>query len=178
MRGGRSRDQDAIAHPYRAAIAGEWFPYAAGIDTQSLRPFRHDLRLIDFRETRQMVAEITRCGEKRGLTIFIAAIAGDRLGLRQSGIDEAVIFLIECELEDLQIIRPVLALAEPRANYDASNRFLLEHPARRDIADRDTVLGRHFRRGIQDFLQGLPASDRLDEAQIFHRAPVGDLGRP
>ena len=60
---------------------------------------------------------------------------------------------------------------------------MIEHPARGDIGQRNGMLaGNAVERG-EERLQRRPAADGIDEALVFHLAPVGDVaitgfGRP
>src|SRR6266478_9894709 len=71
----------------------------------------------------------------------------------------------------------MLALAEPRADDHRADCFLLEHPPRGDVGDRDAVLDRDGLRRREDTLQYVPAADRVDEALVLRLAPVGNLRR-
>ena len=101
---------------------------------------------------------------------------GIRAGLRERGVDARAVLLVEGEGEQAQIVGPVLALAQPRADDDGGDRRLLQDPAARDVGDRDAVAVRHLGERSQDGLQHGPAADRVDEALVLHLAPVADRG--
>ena len=123
-----------------------------------------------------MVAEVARGGEEGRPAILVAAVAGNAGGLREGGVDARTILLVEGEGEQAQIVGPVLALAEPRADDHGGDRRLLQDPAGRDVGDRDAVAAGHLGQRGQDGLQHGPAADRVDEALVLHLAPVADRG--
>ena len=59
--------------------------------------------------------------------------------------------------KSLQIVRTMLALAQPGADDDRGDRRLFQHPASRDIGDGDLVLARDRVGGGEDGLQRLPS---------------------
>ena len=123
-----------------------------------------------------MVAEVAGRGEEGRPAVLVAAVAGDAGGLREGGVDARTILLVEREGEQAQIVGPVLALAQPRADDDGGDRRLLQDPAGRDIGDRDAVAARHLGQRGQHGLQHGPAADGVDEAPVLHLAPVADRG--
>ena len=124
-----------------------------------------------------MVAQIARGGQEGRPAIFIAAIAFDAFRRLERAIDQAAVLFIERKAEDPQIVGTVLALAQAGADDDGSDRLLLQHPARCDIGNRDAVLAGNRRERSENTLQHVPAADPIDEAHVFHRAPVADIGR-
>ena len=130
----------------------------------------------------EMMAEVARRGEEGRPAILVAAVAGNTGGVGQGGVDARMVLVVEGEGEQAQIVGPVLALAEPRADDDRGHRRLLEHPAGRDVGDRDAVAARDLGQRGEDALQHGPAADGVDEALVLHLAPVADRvpgsGRP
>src|SRR5271168_4676300 len=58
VRRGGAADQDAVLHAHRAAVAGDRFPCAPRVDAPALGSAVDANRLIDLRQTFQMVAEV------------------------------------------------------------------------------------------------------------------------
>ena len=69
----------------------------------------------------------------------------------------------------------MVSLAEPRADDHRRDGRMIERPARRHIGDRDAVLLRDRVERAEDRLECAPAAGGVDEALVFHLAPVGDL---
>ena len=110
------------------------------------RPAGHRLGLVDARDRVEMVAEIAGCGEIRRPAVFVAAIAGDRRRRGEGLVEPRAVLGVEREAESREVVGAVLALAEPRADDGRGDRLVLEHPARRDIGDRDAMLSRDLAR--------------------------------
>ena len=68
----------------------------------------------------------------------------------------------------------MLALGDPRADDRGGDRLVLQHPARRDVGDRDAVLVGDGVGAPQHALEDVPAAGRIDEALVLGAAPVGD----
>ena len=107
-----------------------------------------------------MMAEVAGRGQERRAAVFVAAIAGDRLRRGERRVDQRAVLVVEGEGEDAEIVGAVLALAEPRADDDGGDRRLLEHPARRDIGDRDAMLAAQpAETASRMLLKHVPAAD-------------------
>ncbi len=74
---------------------------------------------------------------KGGLRYSSPQSPGMRLRLGQGLVDRRPVVVVEGEGEEGGVVGPVLALAEARADDRRRDRRLFEHPARRDIGDRD-----------------------------------------
>ena len=124
-----------------------------------------------------MVAEVAGGGEEGRPAVFLAAIAGDAAaGPTRPGRCVSRSSVVEGEGEEREIGGAVLALAEARADDDGGDGGLLQHPARRDIGDGDAMPPRHRSSAASTRCRAVPAADLLDEAAVFHLAPVGDVG--
>ena len=106
--------------------------------------------------------------------VLVAAIAGDAGGGGKCFVDRGEVLGVEGEGEQSGVVGAVLALAQPCADDDGGHGCLLQHPAGRDIGDRDGVLLGDRGERAQDGLQDVPAAGRLDETAIFLLAPVVD----
>ena len=89
--------------------------------------------------------------------------------------DDAAIGVVEGKGEEAVIVAAVLAFAETRADDHRTDRGLLEHPARCHVGNRHGMLRRDRSQRPEQSLEDLPAADRVDEALVFHGAPIGDL---
>ena len=124
-----------------------------------------------------MVAQISGGGEEWRLPVFVTAIAGDLAQQRLRLGETRPVGIVQRKPEQREVVAAMLALAEPRADDHRADCFLLEHPARGDVGDRDAVLDRDGLRRREDTLQHVPAADRVDEALVLRLAPVGNVRR-
>src|SRR5207249_12070962 len=165
------------AGTHRSRIAGDRFPATAGIDDLAFGMGGTRSRLEDTRESRKVVTQITGSGQERRFSIFVTAITGNLAHPRLRLDEMRLVRVVQHESEQREVVAAMLALAEPRADDHRADRFLLEHPARGNVGDRDAVLDRDGLRRRENTLQHVPATDRVDEALILRLAPVGNLRR-
>ena len=66
----------------------------------------------------------------------------------------------------------MFGLAQARAHNGSRHGGLVQHPARRDVGNRHPVFQRDGMRRPQHALQGGPAAHGVNEAAVFHLAPV------
>ena len=107
-----------------------------------------------------MMAEVARGGEKRGLAIFVAAIAGERSCAGERLVDERPIVLVEREGKDRKVVVRMPPFAEPRADDRRGDRGMFERPARRDIGDRNASAPRDAVERRKNRLQRRPSRRR------------------
>ena len=122
-----------------------------------------------------MMAQVARGGEKRRLSVFVAAIAAERSRAAERFVDERSILSVEREGEDLEVVVRMPPLAESRADDHRGDRRVFERPARRDIGDRNAFAPRDAVERCKNRLQGGPAPGDVNEALVLHLAPVVDL---
>ena len=139
-------DQDPFAHAHGAAVSGDRLEGAARGDARSPRP-AFDSRQLEGRGMAiEDDAEVARGGEERGLPIFIAAVAGQRLRLRQRLVDSLVIVCVErkgkntCRLSSVCRRSPSRAPTMTAATAGCSSAQRVA-----DIGDRDPMTS--WRRG-------------------------------
>ena len=96
------------------------------------------------------------------------------LRLRKGRLQPRMVLLIERKAEDARVAAAVLAFTQARADDGSAHGRLLEHPAKRDRGNRHPVFAGNGIGGLQNRLEGMPATDGLDEAVVLGLAPVFD----
>ena len=88
-----------------------------------------------------------------------------------------MIFGIKREFEDIEVAGPMLGFGDARADDGRSDCRMFQHPATGDVGKRNAVLFSNGVGGRQQRLERIPTAGGIDEALVFHAAPVGDLLR-
>ncbi len=109
----------------------------------------------------EMMAEITGGGQEWRFSIFIAAIAGQRVLQCQRLVDLAKVLLIQLEGKEASIAVPMIALAQPRPDDHHRDRRLLHDPSGRDIRDREPMTIGNANKGFEQALKDRPAADEM-----------------
>ena len=99
------------------------------------------------------------------------------LRLRKGRLQQRMVLLIERKAEHARVAAAVLAFTQARADDGSAHGRLLEHPAKRDRGNRHPVFAGNRIGGLQNRLEGMPATNGLDEAVVLGLAPVGNGGR-
>ncbi len=161
-----------VLDPDGAAVAGERLPDAARRHAQAVGTAWHRLGPVDRRDRPEMMAEVAGGGEIGRPAILVAAVAGDRRHRRESLGEARAILRVERKAEDFEVVGTMLALAQAGADDRRRDGVVFEHPAGRDVGDRDAVPVGDLPGRAEQALEGRPAAGDVDEALVLAAAPV------
>jgi hypothetical protein len=107
VRGRRARDEDALAAAHGARVARQRLPLAAAADAPAPGVAGHRLLLVDLRQRVEVVAQVAAGGEEGRPAVLVAAVAGDPLRAGEGRSEQRAVFVVEREVEDLQVVGAV-----------------------------------------------------------------------
>ena len=175
MRGGGTGDNDPVADADRTRITCKGLPATAAVDGPAICEAAHRSARPDGRHRGEVVTQVAGRGEKRRPAVLVATVTGQAFGVGKGLCQQRAVFVIQREIEQLQVVRTVLRFTEAGAHDHGRHGRLLEYPAARDVRHRYAVLRTNLARHPQHALQRVPAAHGMDETLVFHLAPVADV---